>query len=891
MVYRSYDSLFVGRLQELSVLGELLQDVKQGWSRTVVLSGPGGIGKSAVLEKFLAGHPELRILRSGGLQWVESAPRSGLVRLAQGSDPADLLGRLREDGPAAVVLEDIQWVDADSMHELLQLTEDPASGPLLVLLTLDSTAAIDRATARHLSGHRITRLLLEPLSAGEIRELHEHLTGRELSGPAAQQIRRHTGGLPGYVCELLPELPARAAVDGLSRLPASTAVAAQVAHQLAEVPAAVRALIEATAIIGQSGDLFDIAAIAGVSDPLAVMDAAVATGLLRTEFSDNAHLLDFRLPLFRAAVYDQLSGLRRAELHRQAAEVLPDEALHLWHLARSAPAADAELAGKLDEFAASQASIGAWAAAADALLEASRLSTQARNRQGRLVRAADALVGAGRLVQAIRLLPALESMPATAERDGVLGYLAVCRGREAEAQFHLDNAWKRRPPEDPAIGAQIAQRQVIHALARWRGADIIEWATRAVELAAPGSPIAIETEAIIGLGLAASGQPEAARRHYEHVLADAPPGAHSQRVLLGSGWARLALDDPETARMQLEAAVPTEYRSGSLRISLWASAWLARTHFMLGDWDAALATVGAATAKLERAQLDLLRPLLHWTAIQIHALRGNEDRAREHLRLGTASAENYESMLSPALLAQAQLMEARADYQGVIRVLAPLAQTRPGQLSEPFFWIWQDTYANALVLQDRVEEASAFLAPYESLAAERRHRTALSQLRYVRGRIHAARGDLDAMRRSFEGALGQLAPLSAPYHRARVQYAYGQSLRRAGKRRESSQQLAAARQAFALLGAEIYVARCDRELAASGVDVQRREDADGSSLTAQEHAVALLVAQGRSNREAAQELIVSVKTVEYHLTRIYGKLQIRSRTELAARYRPEGQRP
>ncbi|GLB69290.1 helix-turn-helix transcriptional regulator [Arthrobacter mangrovi] len=889
MVHRNHHSLFVGRQQELSILGELLQDVKLSRSRTAVITGRSGTGKSAVLDRFLAEHPELQVLRSGGLEWVRPEPRAGLGRIAAGADPARLVASLQAQGPVAVVLEDIQWVDAESVHELLQLAEDPSAGSLLLLLTLDSSAALDPATARHLSGHSISKLALEPLSPAEIRELHELLTGRTLAGPAAQQLRRHTGGKPGYVRELVPELPPAFASVGMNRLPAPSSTAAQVARQLEAASADARALIEATAIIGQSGDLFDIAAIAEVSRPLAVMDAGVATGLLRTEFTDSAHLLDFRLPLFRAAVYDTLSGERRAALHRRASRVLPDEALQLWHLARSAPDADDALADRLDEFAAGQAANGAWAAAADALLEASRLSTQARNRQGRLVRAVDALVGAGRLVKAIRLLPALESMPASAERDGVLGYLAACRGREAEARFHLDNAWRRRPSGDRATGARIAQRQVIHALARWQGADIVEWATRAVELAEPGSPTAIETKAIIGLGLAASGQPDAARRHYEAVLADAPPGAHSQRVLLGSGWTRLALDDPETARMQLEAAVPSEYRSGSLRISLWASAWLARTHFTLGDWDAALAVVGAASAQLERAQLDLLRPLIHWTGVQIHALRGNPAQAREHLLLGAALAENYESMVNPALLAHAQLLEAAADYQGVVRVLAPLAQTRSAQLAEPFFWIWQDTYANALVVLDRVDEASAFLAPYESLAAERRHRTSLSQLRSVRGRIHAAKGDLDAMRRSYQSGLGQLEGLSAPYYRARVQYSYGQSLRRAGKRRESAEQLAAARQAFVQLNAQVYVARCERELVASGVDVQRRDDPTGTSLTAQEEAVARLVARGKSNREAAQELIVSVKTVEYHLTRIYAKLQIRSRTELAARYRPEDQ--
>jgi DNA-binding CsgD family transcriptional regulator len=134
-----------------------------------------------------------------------------------------------------------------------------------------------------------------------------------------------------------------------------------------------------------------------------------------------------------------------------------------------------------------------------------------------------------------------------------------------------------------------------------------------------------------------------------------------------------------------------------------------------------------------------------------------------------------------------------------------------------------------------------------------------------------------------------------PYARARVKFAYGQAFRRAGKRREAAAVLAEARELFAVLAAQAYVDRCSREMRASGVSsggagsggagsggaatVQGTED-----LTEQEKAVAALVASGLSNKEAAAELYVSVKTVQYHLTRIYAKLRITSRSGLAAAY-------
>ena len=141
--------------------------------------------------------------------------------------------------------------------------------------------------------------------------------------------------------------------------------------------------------------------------------------------------------------------------------------------------------------------------------------------------------------------------------------------------------------------------------------------------------------------------------------------------------------------------------------------------------------------------------------------------------------------------------------------------------------------------------------------------------------------DLAAARARFEESLAQLDGLPLRYDMARVNFAYGQTLRRAGKRREADVVIGTARELYLSLGARTYVARCERELKAGGLH-QLRGSRDSVELTAQEEAVTSLVAQGLSNREVAAELYVSPKTVQYHLTRVYAKLGVRSRTELAA---------
>ena len=156
----------------------------------------------------------------------------------------------------------------------------------------------------------------------------------------------------------------------------------------------------------------------------------------------------------------------------------------------------------------------------------------------------------------------------------------------------------------------------------------------------------------------------------------------------------------------------------------------------------------------------------------------------------------------------------------------------------------------------------------------------MARLGYARGRLLGATGDLPAARRAFDEALALLDGLPLRYDVARVNFAYGQTLRRAGKRREADAVIGTARDIYLSLGAQTYVQRCERELKAGGLHARLARE--HSELTPQEEAVTTLVSKGLSNREVAAELYVSPKTVQYHLTRIYAKLGVRSRAELAA---------
>lgn len=892
----------LGRQQELAELERALATARGGRPLDVVVEGPHGIGKTALVEHFLSHHKEVLCCRVSGLGW-EHDLRFGVVEqlFACFGDtgasawpdpvsPVEVGRRLIElwagqDRPVVVVVDDAHGADVVSLQAMSSALRRMSSEPVLVVLNIreqNRVAAEIQDVLRHRSG---PLLRLGPLKPTDVQALAIQWTGVDLSAPAARRLAEHTRGNPLHIKQLLHEFPSEMWSRWQPMLPAPRTFVATVRSKVHECGTSASALVEAAAVLGETTTFADAARLADIAEPVGALDEACRSDLLST-LDDRT--LGFSSPMARAAVYTDLTPLRRQHLHRHAAEIVDGEGARLAHRVAITPFADAELADELDAFSSRQAALGAWSAVGTALVDASRLSPAKADREHRLIRAVDALVGAGDLPQAIAYSPAIESFAPSALRDAVLGYLAILLGRPAEAESLLAQAWNRCDPRgDPDTAAAICQRRVLHSMSRWNGPDLVSWARRAIELVAPDSPAAVESAAIIGLGLAASGQTTQARDAYREVSTKVEAGAQAQRFKMGKGWLDLALDDPLTAHRELESAAPTQYRMGSARISLWAQAWLARTEFALGAWDDAIHTVNRAVAQLDSVGLDLVRPLVHWTGAQTHALRGNWDDAHEHLHQASASTHNYEIMLVPSCLARAQCAEAAADYETVVRALEPLVRLQPRKgIDEPGFWPWHDVYANALVLTNRVEEADAFLAPHEELAAVRGHRSVMARLGYVRGRIAGSAGDIETAKNAFDRALEQLAGLPLPYDRARVNFAYGQTLRRAGKRRDADAVLQNARDAYATLGAQSYVERCDRELKASGMHT-KRAGADFTQLTAQEQAVATLVAAGNSNKQAAVELFISVKTVQFHLTRVYAKLGINSRSELAARFRDE----
>jgi len=291
-------------------------------------------------------------------------------------------------------------------------------------------------------------------------------------------------------------------------------------------------------------------------------------------------------------------------------------------------------------------------------------------------------------------------------------------------------------------------------------------------------------------------------------------------------------------------------------------------------------------ALLEESGQEWLRPLARYAAVLVPAARGEWEAAEEHARAAAARSGDYELMVVAAGLARAQLAAARGDHDGVLRALEPVVgvDAREGVV-EPALWPWQDLYGDALVSAGRLAEAEVFLAPREELAAARERGSMIARLARARGRLEAARGRIPAAERAFRRGLVEVERLPLPFQRALLELAYGRVLRRAGRRRAAAERLRAAGERLAGLRARPYLELCEQELGACGLGPAKRSDLDPNRLTAQESAVARLVAVGMGNRQVAAKLFISIKTVQFHLTHVYAKLRVGSRAELAAQFR------
>ncbi len=885
---------FVGRRAELDWLAERAAAALDGRPQTVLVQGNVGVGRSALLATFAEQLDPVRVLTASGDE-AETFLAFGVLHQMLGvsastwEDPfvagAALLQFLdRHAGaPTYFLLDDAHLADPPSLMALTfalrRLQDDRV---LAVFGCLEEELARLPAGLHRLVEAQHNRLELEGLSSADVIALAA-THGREGLAPrSAERLRQHTGGNPLHLGALLHELPAVALAGGSGQLPAPQSYAALVSGSLGSCSAEARLLARAAAVVTEGSALELVAGVAEVEHPEEAMDELDRARILACRHGEHGWTVRFLHPLTRAVVAADLGPFTRTMLHARAAALLSGD-VALLHRVEATVGPDRELAEVLRRRADECSRQGDLHLAADLTLGAARLSAVGTEADERLMDAVNLMVMDGDIAAAKPLAASLEATPPSARRFYLQAKIAWLSGQPRDSETLATRAWERGDELDTHRRGSLAAILAQLFNMRGDGTAAAEWASRALELELP-SDLVDSTAAARAFGLSLAGRITEALGLLAGLPSDpVAAGRTHGHQLTARGVLRVAVDDLAGARQDLAAVCGTSY-GGLPPHRLVAMGALAEVDYRLGDWDSSLALAEQAVSLAEDSEQTWVLGYLHTTAVLVCAGRGSWEWADHHVDEALRLATELGDPATFAVYANASvhLASCRSEPEEVVSNAALLLGLRGGPTHEPGLLGWPVQYAASLVDLGRLDEAAVEIAGFEALARERRCSSRLAALARVRGELATTSRAHLAGRAAFEEASTLGDGVASALEQALTRAAFGRFLRRRGERRAAIAELQSARGVLTALGAAPFVARCDAELAACGVDTGNPSESAAPTLTPQEQMVARLVCQGLSNQAAAHELVLSVKTVGYHLANVYTKLGIHSRTQLAA---------
>ena len=912
--------IFVGRLPELATLAGALAAAHAGESQVVLIQGEAGIGKSSLVREFLDTHPGVPVVTASGeeaeallpyglvqqlaagaaavsadalagLELLSRGPRAGPDALEIGVELLALISCLQESGTVTVVIEDLQWIDPPSARALLFACRRLGADRVLLILTCrpGATSQLGEGWERFVSGdRRSTWLKLGGLDVDELGMLGLALGRTGLSDRAFRRLRQCTGGNPLLARALLAELTDEALNDahGLLRAPRSLAEVIQL--RLAVLSPAARDVVAAAAVLGEHSTLVDVAAVADTTAPAAALGEAERAGILLEEETPSGWRVSFPHLLVRQAVYTDLGAERRRALHQRAAATVSGHE-SLAHRTAAAAGADRELASDLDEAARRADAAGKLRLAARYLQQAALVSRAGPERDERTLSSFELLVRAADVARAEATRQAVESLPVSARRDAALGQLALLAARPVDARALLQAAWDAHDPAaEASTGAEAAIGLGMLFGISGSFTDSTAWLDRALDSATGSEPWYDTARGIRAIPLTLGGHGGEALSLFSDLperAAMAPTAktgsvAYRGIVKLWTGDLQGATDDLAVAVKRIKGGLQVRFPGQPL-------AFLAEAEFRRGRWDDCQHHAELAVSLARDADLHYDLPIVHSAAARVPACRGDWAGAVSHVQAAEEAARTFGGFAEIfAASARSVLGLARDDPgEALLGAATALAVPEIDCYDDPGAFWWRPVQIWALIRTGRLGDAETTLGAFESRATDRGEALALINAAWLRGSLAMAQGELERAEQVLRKGSQASAGAPFPFHRGLLNLEHGRCLSRLRRRKAAIAAVRAADDIFSALAARPFAQAAGAELAALGVRTSGGGDPELPGLTAQELRVARLVGSGLSNREAAAELYLSPKTVEFHLASVFAKLGVSQRNQLAAHIR------
>jgi DNA-binding CsgD family transcriptional regulator len=872
------EKLSVVRERELAVLSAAWESVCAGTGRVVAVEGESGVGKTTLVEDFLAGIGE-PVIRVRGIPGDQSAPAAIHEALAAGPRPGDRL---------VVFLDDAQWAGGQSLAELIDAGWRLRSEPVLLVVAYQAdgwppfpvSAGADhvRTWRRMLDSGQAVVLPLRGLPAEDIPRLAAANGRHGLSLRDATRLHEVTGGNPGYLLELFPLLSSHPIVIDEAPLPVPASLALSIMDRFAACGPVTRDLLRAAAVLGQRFTVATLREVARIDEPWPCIYETIDHALLETVPGSGNRELRFPRRVVGDAIYWGMAERERVEWHRRCARLGGPEALR--HRIAAIDGVDDALAADLRAAAAQRALVRDLGGAAYYLQRAMDCTERGPGRTALLLDAVETLLIVGKQSAATEYLGELEQAAAQPWRDYVLGHLLMLSGKTAEGTSLLRGALgaldrgEAVPEEAPAdlrarIASQLGALGVIELSYEQTQAD------GSAALAAGSHDPGVQGLALVGktLGMALAGDGAQALA----LLADAGDRGSALGIegLAVRGVIRLWTDDLDGAARDLHAVFRRCAHGEALRTSQ-AIGYLGEVEYRRGRLREAVHFTGLAVDNARDNDRLWDHPGLNALATYPLAALADWEQAAYHAAEAEAMAQliGAPAFVAYAACARAAIAQARGEPAGLLSAAGVIEAAYDSP--EPGTHLFGPLRADALAQLGEPAEAARSLQRFLRGPGAGGRKSALMAAGRVAAEIAIARGNYDHAVKECGRARGLATDVGLPLELARIGLIQARAEYLRGRHVAAERALRTARQGFAALGATAYTRLAERR----AEEWDMRVDGVLAALTNRERQVCVLAGKGLTSAAIASKLCVDVKTIESHRTSAYRKLGVRSLAEL-----------